>query len=338
MTAPTATIVGPLVYPGNSRKVADRPIRFRCIGPEGAVLRDSDGGMVGETVIFTDGTGMFSQVLTLNSDIDVASGVGPPGTYWQLTAGVNPAVSWSFVLDAGDVGGEIVIGDAAHTVVDPTPRGWVPLPGPGGDKGDKGDTGSPGSLPPGLLSARPASAVAGQTYYATDTGLTYAWTGGAWVTVGAVTPTNLLASAVPTAAPAAVTFSADSTFYGVAALTTPDFVWPAGLVRVSLNDLSVNVAGLNKCDVRLAYSLDSGSTWTGLVSTRVTETDILGFFARGRHLAPVLSAVNAPALTSGTSVRIRAEVARTASSGLASLGFAYGVGAALPSITVEQVR
>lgn len=253
------------------------------------------------------------------TDITEIDGVLPaiPTSYVELTGGPKGDTG-----PAGPQGSKGVKGDT----------------GPTGATGAKGDTGSPGSLGAGLLSARPSSAAAGQTYYATDTGLTYAWTGGAWQTIGAVTATTLLASAVPTAAPALVTFSADSVFYGIPELTTPDFVWPAGLVRVSLNDFGVNVGGLNKCDVRLAYSLDAGSTWTGLVSTRVTVTDILGFFARGRHLAPVLSAANAPALTSGTSVRIRAEVARTASSGLASLGFAYGVGYALPSITVEQVR
>jgi len=194
MTAPTATIVGPLVYPGNSRKVANRPIRFRCIGPEGAVLRDSDGGMVGETTIFTDDDGTFSQVLTLNSDIDVASGVGPPGTYWQLQAGVVPAVTWSFVLDAADADGTIVIGDAAHTITDPTPRGWVPLIGPPGDKGDKGDTGTaatlavgtvttgaPGSSASASNSGTTSAAVLDFTIPAGQTGATGAPGGGAQV-------------------------------------------------------------------------------------------------------------------------------------------------------------
>lgn len=129
MTAPTATIIGPLVYPGNATKVAARSIRFRPVGPDGVVLRDSDGALVGETVVFTDDEGQFSQVLTLNSDIDEASGVGPPGTYWAATVGVRPAVTWSFVLGPADANTSIILGDGPHTIVDPTPRAWSPLQG-----------------------------------------------------------------------------------------------------------------------------------------------------------------------------------------------------------------
>lgn len=145
---PLATITGPLTYPGNMTAVASRRITATCVGPEGAVLRDSGGGMVGETTVFTDAGGDFSIDLTLNSDIDEASGVGPPGTYWRLTVGVRPAVSWLVRLETADAGTSIVIGDAARTVVDPTPRGWVPLAGPEGQTGPTstvpGPAGSPG--------------------------------------------------------------------------------------------------------------------------------------------------------------------------------------------------
>jgi hypothetical protein len=41
--------------------------------------------------------------------------------------------------------------------------------------------GMPGALPPGTHAARPASAVAGQTYRETDTGRVFVWSGSAWV-------------------------------------------------------------------------------------------------------------------------------------------------------------
>lgn len=170
MPAPTATIVGPLVYPGNSRKVAVRSVTATCVGPEGAVLRDSGGGMVGETTVFTDAGGDFSIDLTLNSDIDEASGVGPPGTYWRLTVGVRPAVSWLVRLDAADADATVVIGDAAHTVVDPTPRGWVPIQG------------EPGALPAALEAARPAASAvpAGTQIFTPDSTTTWESDGTSW--------------------------------------------------------------------------------------------------------------------------------------------------------------
>lgn len=171
---PLATITGPLTYPGNMTAVASRRITATCVGPEGAVLRDSGGGMVGETTVFTDAGGDFSIDLTLNSDIDEASGVGPPGTYWRLTVGVRPAVSWLVRLDAADADATVVIGDAAHTVVDPTPRGWVPLIGP------------PGALPAVLESALPSAAgvADGTRITATDSSTEFEAVGSTWVQRG----------------------------------------------------------------------------------------------------------------------------------------------------------
>lgn len=61
---------------------------------------------------------------------------------------------------------------------------------------DLGPKGEPGGLQPALLASRPATAVPGQMFTATDTGDTYVWTGATWLAVAKAKPSELLSTKV----------------------------------------------------------------------------------------------------------------------------------------------
>ncbi len=246
MTAPTATITGPLDYPTPGRHVAGRTVTIRCVGPDGAVLRTSDGGLVGETTVHTDAVGMFEVDLALNSDIDDASGVGPPGTYWRLTVGTRPAASWQVRLEAADAGATIPIASGTHTVVDPQPRTWVPL------------AGTTAVLPPGALADRPLAAVPGQSFFATDTGETYVWTGTVWSLATRLTQPIIAASS---SAPSTVTCTASGQLYVCPELVTVDVPATSGLWRVDATSIVAQAAVSADVYGVIAFSADHGSTW-----------------------------------------------------------------------------
>lgn len=273
MTVPTATIVGPLTYPGTGRPVRSRSVTVECVGPPGALLRDSGGGIVGSSTITTDITGSFAVTVALNSDIDEASGVGPPGTYWRFTVGTRPAVSWLCRLDADDDGKTIPAGSGPPwRIIDPTPRGWVPLEGPAstepGPEGPEGPQGAPGSLPPGPLANRPAAtAVPPGTIHVADdaTPAVSVSDGSVWVPVDVARSRVLggfeLGSYVVWDVPASPSASP------VPGVVTPDIDLPDGLVRVSVVGITSTTGAMTEplTDAFFVrYSDDGGSTWDDL--------------------------------------------------------------------------
>lgn len=302
MTAPTATIIGPLTYPGTGRVVAARSVTVRCVGPDGAVLRDSDGGLVGETTVHTDDSGAFAVVLTLNSDIDEASGVGPPGTYWVCTVGVRPAVSWQCRLDVDAADQSIPIGDAAHTIVDPTPRGWTPLAGPTGPRGIPG-------IATGPLASRPATPAEPVAYIAPDASPAVSvWDGSAWSPVD-TGGSRLVTSASDTTSGLTTTIAALNTHYRIGALETADVVWPGGVARVSLTGLTEPASAhvLGATDVLgVRRSTDSGATWT-LIGYTVSFRQSVD---TTRWIPETPLTVVSDMLTAGTTVRWRVTLTR----------------------------
>lgn len=130
MSAPKATVVGPIHYP-NGDVVASTWLTLAPVGPPGQILRSSDAAIMGESTVLVDAAGNFAVQATSNEDVDRASGV--TGTSWVLLGAEGQRdrskarVSWRFRVADADDGTTIPLGAGSHVVAPGSPPpGWSP--------------------------------------------------------------------------------------------------------------------------------------------------------------------------------------------------------------------